>query len=109
MHRRYPQQALVITEFGAEAVRKGPPTAKGTFAFQTQYLRRTLGVVARERYLSGAIYWTAREFAVKPRWKGGDLYAGDSIHSKGLLFHDGRPKPAWFVARQAFSEVPTYR
>lgn len=109
MHRRYPRQALVITEFGAEAVRKGPLTAKGTFAFQTQFLRRTLGVAARERYLSGAIYWTAREFAVKPRWKGGDIYAGDAIHSKGLLFHDGRPKPAWFVAREAFRAMPTFR
>lgn len=109
MHRRYPKQALVITEYGAEAVRKGPHTAKGSFAFQTQYLRRTLDVVAAEPYVSGAIYWTAREFAVKPRWKGGDLYAGDSIHSKGLLFYDGRPKPAWAVARQLFAATPTFR
>jgi beta-glucuronidase len=109
MDRRYPRQALVVTEFGAEGVRTGPHAAKGAFAFQTWFLRRTLNVVNRERYLSGAIYWTAREFAVKPRWKGGDLYAGDSIHSKGLLFHDGRPKPAWFVARDAFRDTPTFR
>lgn len=109
MHRRYPRQALVITEFGAEGVRRGPATAKGTFAFQTRYLRRTLDVVAGERYLSGAIYWTAREFAVKPRWQGGDIYAGDAIHSKAVLFYDGRPKPAWFVARQLFADVPTFR
>ncbi len=109
MHRRYPKQALVITEFGAEGVREGPATAKGTLGFHTQYLRRTLDVVDSERYLSGALYWTAREFAVRPRWQGGDLYAGDSIHSKGLLFYDGRPKPAWFIARQRFADVPTFR
>jgi beta-glucuronidase len=109
MHRRYPQQALVITEFGAEAVREGPPHTKGTYAFQTRFLRRTLNVAARERYLSGAIYWTAREFAVKPRWRGGDLFAGDAIHSKGVLFYDGNPKPAWFAARDAFAGTPTYR
>lgn len=109
MRRRYPDQALVITEFGAEGVRPGPAAMKGTLAFHKEYLRRTLDVVDGEEYLSGALYWTAREFAVKPRWQGGDIYAGDSIHSKGLLFYDGRPKPAWFVASQRFADVPTFR
>ncbi|MBJ7328490.1 MAG: hypothetical protein JHC95_01245 [Solirubrobacteraceae bacterium] len=109
MHRRYPKQALVITEFGAEGVRTGPVTAKGSFAFQTNYLRKTLRVVDRTPFLSGAIYWTVREFAVKPRWQGGDIYAGDSIHSKGLLFYDGRPKPIWWAAKQEFAVVPTFR
>ena len=34
LHDDYPQQALFVTEFGAEANRAGPPTEKGTFDFQ---------------------------------------------------------------------------
>lgn len=109
LRRDHPRQALVLTEFGAEGVRSGPTSEKGTFAFQSRHLRRTLDVANRERYLSGAIYWTAREFAVKPRWRGGPIPAGDAIHSKGLRFRDGRRKPAWFVARDAFAATPTYR
>jgi beta-glucuronidase len=109
LHRHHPRAALLLTEFGAEATRSGPATEKGTFAFQSRYLRRTLNVADREPYLSGAIYWTAREFAVKPRWRGGPVPAGDAIHSKGLLFRDGRRKPAWSVARDAFARTPTYR
>lgn len=109
LRRQHPRAALVLTEFGAEATRRGPATQKGTFAFQSRHLRRTLSVANREPYLSGAIYWTAREFAVKPRWRGGPVPAGDAIHSKGLLFHDGRRKPAWYVARDAFARTPTYR
>lgn len=109
LRRRHPRQALVITEFGAEATRGGPATEKGTYAFQTSYLHRTLDVADAEDYLSGAIYWTAREFAVKPRWRGGELPAGDAIHSKALRTYDGRRKPAWYAARRRFAQVPTFR
>ena len=39
-HRRYPAQALVISEFGAEGVFDGPATTKGSYEFQSDYLRR---------------------------------------------------------------------
>ncbi|GAC1441225.1 MAG: beta-glucuronidase [Solirubrobacteraceae bacterium] len=111
-HERYPEQALVMSEFGAEANIGGPASQKQTYAFQTQYLQRTLGTVASLPFMSGAIYWTLREFAVKPHWDGG-AHRHDipftSIHHKGLIAYDGRPKPAFGVAAQLFSETPFYR
>ena len=111
MRRKYPRQALMLTEFGAEATYDGPAHVKETFAFQERYLRQTLDVVDRLDWLGGAIYWTAREFYVKPQWDGGaerEGVARDALHNKGLIFYDGGPKAAFRVARARFSSTPWY-
>jgi beta-glucuronidase len=110
MHAKYPDQALVMTEFGAEATEPGPADVKQTYAFQSRYLERNLDIIDRLGFMGGAIYWTAREFAVKPNWDGGaQPLVRDSIHNKGLIAYDGTPKPAFAVARAAFRATPLYR
>jgi hypothetical protein len=111
MHARYPKHALVISEFGAEATGPGAAGVKQTYAFQTNYIRRNLDVVDRLGFVGGAIYWTAREFAVKPHWDGGGHPRGDrdSIHNKGLISYGGKVKPAFSVAEEAFKATPLYR
>ncbi len=110
MHAKYPSQALVMTEFGAEANEPGPADIKQTYAFQSKYLERNLDIIDRLGFMGGAIYWTAREFAVKPRWDGGAApLVRDSIHNKALIAYDGKPKPAFDVARDAFKGTPLYR
>lgn len=102
MRRWYPHAGLVVTEFGAEATMTGPETEKQTFAFQAKYAADTLRLVRSLPTLSGAIYWTLQEFAVKPEWNGGPPRAGvpyDEIHHKGLITYDGRRKPAWETIR----------
>jgi hypothetical protein len=102
-----------MTEFGAEATMDGPPTVKETYAFQSRYLEKNLSLIARLPFMSGAIYWTLREFAVKPDWDGGALRGDvtrDAIHNKGLLHYaDGERKPAWEVANRHFTGTPMYR
>ena len=111
MHDKYPGKALVITEFGAEASEPGPADVKQTYAFQTQYLKRNLDIVDRLGFMGGAIYWTAREFAVKPDWDGGAHIPAkrDSLHRKGLISYDGKIKPAFDAAKAAFEATPLYR
>ena len=102
MRDKYPGKALVMTEFGAEASEPGPADVKQTYAFQTQYLKRNLDIVDRLGFMGGAIYWTAREFAVKPYWDGGGdppVHKRDSIHHKGLISYDGKIKPAFDAAK----------
>ena len=112
MNAKYPRAGLVLTEFGAEALFDGPVSQKGTYAFQTGYIRRVLDVIDRKPYLSGAIYWTIREFAVRPKWDGGvgrpDLTRGDAIHNKGLVFYKGGRKPAWQLVHDRFLAAPLY-
>jgi hypothetical protein len=110
MREKYPGKALVITEFGAEATEPGPADVKQTYAFQTQYLKRNLDIIDRLGFMGGAIYWTAREFAVKPKWDGGaHPPVRDAIHNKALITYDGKIKPAFMVAQEAFKATPLYR
>lgn len=111
-HARYPHLALVVSEFGAEGVFDGAPSVKGSYAFQNDYLRQTLTVVDALPFMSGSIYWTVRDFAVVPGWRGGaDLPAGlqpTGIHHKGLIAYDGAPKPAYSVASALLPQVPAF-
>jgi beta-glucuronidase len=110
MHAKYPAQALVMTEFGAEATEPGPADVKQTYAFQKKYIERNLDIIDRLGFMDGAIYWTSREFAVKPHWDGGAApLVRDSIHNKGLIAYDGKPKPALAATRAAFRATPLYR
>jgi Glycosyl hydrolases family 2, TIM barrel domain/Glycosyl hydrolases family 2 len=115
MHELYPRQALVMTEFGAEArteLANAPPDEKGGYAFQAMHVARTLDVIDRMRFLSGALYWTLREFEIYPGWTGGVGPTPDRIntrHSKGLLTYDGQKKPAWDVAHSHYIQTRLYR
>ena len=111
MRRKYPDHAMMITEFGAEATYEGPADVKETYAFQARYVDRTLDIVERFEWLSGAIYWTAREFYVKPDWDGGAErnVPRDALHNKGLITYNGKPKPAFFEAQRRFLATPIYK
>jgi beta-glucuronidase len=59
--------------------------------------------------MDGALYWTVREFAVKPDWLGGldpsfDPHP-DSIHNKALISYDGTIKPAFDVMKQRIADA----
>jgi beta-glucuronidase len=111
-HARYPNQALVVAEFGAEGRYDGAATIKGTYEFQSDYVAKTFGALDQLPFMNGAIYWTLREFAVSPGWIGGaQLPPGDppdGLHHKGLIAYDGTDKPAYAVAQQQFGQVPGY-
>jgi beta-glucuronidase len=112
MRRMYPRQGLVLTEFGAESTYEGPANLKETFAFQEDYIRAVFGEIGETPFVSGAIYWTLQEFAVKPHWDGGAKRVGvtrDGIHNKGLITYDGRRKPAWGVVREQIAATPLAR
>lgn len=111
MRRLYPTQAMVLTEFGAESTFTGTARQKESYAFQADYVRRILAVVRARPFVGGAIYWTLREFQVKPNWDGGAQrhVPRDGIHNKGLITYGGRRKPAWAVAERDFAATPPFR
>ena len=114
MRDNYPSHALVMTEFGAE----GRPdmadrliTEKGSYAFQRMHVERTLQVVERLPFLSGAIHWTLREFEIFPGWGGGAPPGPgrNTRHHKGVLTYSGARKPAWESLHQEYLRIPLYR
>jgi beta-glucuronidase len=108
----YPTQAIVVSEFGAEATQNGSELLKGTYQFQARYLAANLDIMNGEPYLSGVIYWTLREFQFKPGWIGGSQVKPgrrDAIHNKGVIsYRTGRAKPAYYVGRDRFLATPLY-
>jgi beta-glucuronidase len=102
----YPKQALMVTEFGAEANRDGPPEEKGTFAYQQDFVNYHLGVFATKPWLSGAIYWALDEFWVRPGWDGGDPRPQSPVFQKGLISYDGVPKPAFADVQRWYKQTP---
>jgi beta-glucuronidase len=114
MRDNYPTHALVMTEFGAEGrsnMANSPVTQKGSYAFQKMHVERTLAVVQRSPFLSGAIHWTLREFEIFPGWSGGaPLGPGDNTrHYKGVLTYTGARKPAWDALHDDITRTPLYR
>src|SRR5215207_3281092 len=62
----YPTKPIMVTEFGAEGNRSGPPEEKGTYEFQDDYVRYTHGVISSKPFVNAATYWTLQEFRVRP-------------------------------------------
>jgi hypothetical protein len=117
LHDLYPEHALVMTEWGAEArpeLAAAPPELKGGYAFQNFHAQRTLDAIDHlSWFLSGAIYWTLREFEIYPGWTGG---AGrrppelepNTRHHKGLIGYTGERKPAFWTVRDRYLRTPLY-
>jgi beta-glucuronidase len=112
----YPRKAIVMTEWGAEGrpeLADAPPDLKGGYPFQTMHAQRTIDVIDRSPVLSGAIYWTLREFEIYPGWQGGagrrpPQYEPNTRHHKGLITYEGERKPAYYLVRNRFHATPLY-
>jgi beta-glucuronidase len=112
----YPGKAIMMTEWGAEGraeLANAPLDLKGGYPFQTFHAQRTIEVIDRSPVLSGAIYWTLREFEINPGWEGGagrraPQFEPNTRHQKGLITYEGQPKPAYYLLRDRFRATPLY-
>ena len=109
LHNAYPGVALFVTEFGAESNRLGPETEKGTFAFQTRWLRDHLAIHDSRPFVNGSIVWALRDFRVHPTWSGGNPLPNPPWNNKGLIEEGGAPKPAFYEMQRIFHATPPLR
>ena len=110
MHSMYRRKALFVTEFGAEANRDGPADEKGTYAFQSEFMRFHLATYAQRPWINAAINWTLEDFAVRPDWTGFDPQPQPPWLQKGLIDQNGKRKPAWAVASRSYHRTrPVHR
>jgi beta-glucuronidase len=109
MHSDFPHQALMITEFGAEANRHGPVTEKGTYEFQSDFLAYHLRVFGSKPFINAAIVWILHDFRVKPGWTGGNPLPHPPVNEKGLIDDAGVRKPAFETVRKAFRRTSPFR
>jgi beta-glucuronidase len=105
-----------MTEWGAEGRPEwadAAPDLKGGYPFQTSHAARTLDVVDSSPALSGAIYWTLREFEIYPGWMGGagrrpPEFEPNTRHHKGLITYEGVKKPVFHLLSDRFRATPLY-
>jgi beta-glucuronidase len=109
LHNVYPGVALFVTEFGAESNREGPEGDKGTFAFQTRWMRDHLAIHDSRSFVNGSIVWALRDFRVHPTWAGGNPAPNPPWNNKGLFEEGGRAKPAFYEMQRLFHASPPVR
>lgn len=109
MHADFPHQALMVTEFGAEANRHGPVTEKGTYEFQSDFLAYHLGIFGSKPFVNAAVVWILHDFRVKPGWTGGNPLAHPPVNEKGLIDDAGVRKPAFETVRKVFRRTGPFR
>jgi Glycosyl hydrolases family 2, TIM barrel domain len=105
----YPTKALMVTEFGAEANRSGPPEERGTYEFQNEFYDFHLRNYATKPWLSGSIAML-QEFWCRPDWNGGNPrpLPNGVIHQKGIFDYNGRPKPSARIVSEYYKRTRQY-
>ncbi|MFD9894456.1 glycoside hydrolase family 2 TIM barrel-domain containing protein [Amycolatopsis sp. NPDC059027] len=91
---------LVLSEYGAEAVKDRPGTGKGTERYQAEFVDIHNRQLEDRPHFLGQMYWTSTEFALTPAGGGGNPIPVPGFHNKGLLTYDraaNGEKLAWRV------------
>lgn len=111
LHAANPSLPLVITEFGAEGSRRGPPEQPGSEEFQQRFVRDHLAVHASKPYVYGSIHWALRDFRVDPTWTGGAPpdWATPPWHNKSLVNEDNGRKLVYFDVRKLWRKTRPLR
>jgi beta-glucuronidase len=102
VHAANPNLPLMITEFGAEALRDGPATQPGSRQFQRRYMLQHLRIHASKRFVAGSIAWALRDFRVDPTWTGGAprAWASPPWNNKSPIEESNERKPVYFDLRK---------
>ncbi|HZC14740.1 MAG TPA: glycoside hydrolase family 2 TIM barrel-domain containing protein, partial [Thermoleophilaceae bacterium] len=111
LHAANPRLPLVITEFGAEASRRGPLAQPGSEEFQRKFVTDHLAVHASKPYVYGSIHWALRDFRVDTTWQGGApaAWATPPWHNKSLINEDNGRKLAYFAVKQLWRKTRPLR
>src|SRR5207249_3178167 len=76
---------VVLSEYGAEAVKDRPGTGKGTERYQAEFVDIHNRQLEDRPHFLGQMYWTSTEFALTPAGGGGNPIPVPGFHNKGLL------------------------
>ncbi|MFG3252300.1 glycoside hydrolase family 2 TIM barrel-domain containing protein [Streptomyces sp. NPDC048172] len=88
---------LVVSEYGAEAVRGRPGDGKGTERYQAELVAAYGRQLDDRPKTLGTMYWPVSEFMLTPEGGGGNPVEVRGFHNKGLLTWFREPKEAYGV------------
>lgn len=97
IQRKAGGKPLVVSEYGAEAVKGRPGTGKGTEEYQAELVAAYARQLDHRPHTLGAMYWPSSEFMLTPEGGGGNPVTVRGFHNKGLLTWFREPKKAYGV------------
>jgi beta-glucuronidase len=111
IHAANPNLPLMITEFGAESVRHGPATQRGSYEFQQRWTIQHVRIHASKPYVNGSIAWALRDFRVDPTWTGGAPrdWSTPPWNNKSLIGESNDRKPVYFDLRKRWRHARALR
>ena len=106
-HKKYPNEILGLSEYGAEGVDKVfnrfPRRGDNTEAYQAIYHERMLDIINARDYIWATHLWNMFDFAADARNQGGE----PGMNHKGLVTFDRkRRKDAFFLYKANWSKEP---
>jgi len=104
----YPNQAIMVSEFGFGGHVNGPVEVRGTYQYQVNNIQYHVGVFNSLPWLSGAMYFPLQDFAAKPGFDGSDPLGSPPWVDKGVLDQYGNAKPSFAVMAslyQGFQQI----
>ena len=111
LHAANPGLPLVITEFGAEASRRGPEAQPGSEEYQRKFVLDHLAVHASKPYIYGSVHWALRDFRVDKTWSGGAPagWATPPWNNKSPINEDNGRKLAYFALQRQWRKTRPLR
>ena len=104
-HRRHPNRALIVSEYGANGDRRlhsrEPKRFDSTIEWQRMYHEAYLPQINDRKYLAGSAVWNQFDF--------GSEFRGETIphiNQKGLFTYDRKPKDISYYYKASFSSQP---
>lgn len=107
-HERYPDQAIIVSEYGAGSDSDLNSSAPERFDFSVQYQQlyheSYLRQIKKMDKLAGVAIWNQFDFS-QP-WTGGTI---PHVNQKGMYTWDRQPKDVYYLYKANYSEEPFVR
>ncbi|SDI35303.1 beta-glucuronidase [Actinokineospora alba] len=88
---------VMISEYGAEAVKGRSNLGFGGEYYQGLMIDEYNRLVGKRPHTLGLMYWTSTEFVASPTWSGGNPEPVAPFHTKGMRTWFGEAKLGWRV------------
>jgi len=102
IHKENPSRPILMTEFGAEAIRGIHGNVLGSEEHQAEVIEKTWNLISSKDYVMGGLVWSLTDYWHQPR-KLGTTYLNPVYFLHGILDIERRPKKAYHVLRKLFA------
>ena len=113
MQKTFPDEVLVISEFGAESNAMNASSSPGGYGYQARLLEAHIETYEADPRLTAMMIWLLRDYPLSPTFEGGSIRQVlphvkliEGLDAKGLFTYAGAPKPAVSTVARLYKALP---